>query len=94
MARGNKFILSEVSFGPEILKLLSEAVHVNAMIAVVEAEAVAAAPKLRDWLISLVAFAGHLARTNVASAGKSRGNFANRPPIVAPQAGASCIGWS
>jgi hypothetical protein len=57
MARGNKFILSEVSFGPEILKLLSEAVHVNAMIAVVEAEAVAAAPKLRDWLISLVAFA-------------------------------------
>ena len=53
MARGNKFILSEVSFGPEILKLLSEAVHVNAMIAVVEAEAVAAAPKLRDWLISL-----------------------------------------
>ena len=65
MARGNKFILSEVSFGPEILKLLSEAVHVNAMIAVVEAEAVAAAPELRDWLISLVAFARRAADRQV-----------------------------
>ena len=34
-----------------------EAAHVNAMIAVVEAEAVVAAPDLRDWLISLAAFA-------------------------------------
>ena len=65
MARGNKFILSEVSFGPEILKLLSEAVHVNAMIAVVEPEAVAAAPELRDWLISLVAFARRAADRQV-----------------------------
>jgi hypothetical protein len=38
-------------------KFWFEAVHVNAMIAVVEAEAVAAAPELRDWLLSLVAFA-------------------------------------
>jgi hypothetical protein len=34
-----------------------EAAHVNAMIAVVEAEAVTAAPELRDWLISLAVFA-------------------------------------
>jgi hypothetical protein len=35
-----------------------EAAHAtNAMIAVVEAEAVTAAPDLRDWLISLAAFA-------------------------------------
>jgi hypothetical protein len=34
-----------------------EVAHVNAMIAVVEAEAVAAAPGLRDWLMSLAAFA-------------------------------------
>jgi hypothetical protein len=34
-----------------------EAAHVNAMIAVVEAEAVTAAPDLRDWLMSLAAFA-------------------------------------
>jgi hypothetical protein len=34
-----------------------EAAHVNAMIAVVEAEAVTAAPDLRDWLISLADFA-------------------------------------
>ena len=34
-----------------------EAAHVNAMIAVVEAEAVTAAPDLRNWLISLAAFA-------------------------------------
>src|SRR6516165_3555407 len=33
-----------------------DAAHVNAMIAVVEAEAVAAAPDLSDWLISLAAF--------------------------------------
>jgi hypothetical protein len=31
--------------------------HVNAMIAVVEAEAVTAAPELRNWLTSLTAFA-------------------------------------
>ena len=30
-----------------------EAAHINAMIAVVEAEAVAAAPDLRDWLLTL-----------------------------------------
>jgi hypothetical protein len=34
-----------------------EAAHVNAMIAVVEAEAVTAAPELRGWLMSLAAFA-------------------------------------
>src|SRR5262245_40946432 len=34
-----------------------EAAHVNAMIAVIEAEAVSAAPQLRDWLLSLAAFA-------------------------------------
>jgi hypothetical protein len=34
-----------------------EAAHVNAMIAVVEAEAITAAPDLRDWLMSLAAFA-------------------------------------
>ena len=34
-----------------------EAAHVSAMIAVVEAEAVTAAPDLRDWLMSLAAFA-------------------------------------
>jgi hypothetical protein len=32
-----------------------EAAHVNAMIAVVEAEAVAAAPELRNWLTALAA---------------------------------------
>ena len=42
-----------------------EAAHVNAMIAVVEAEAVAAAPELRDWLISLVAFARRAADRHV-----------------------------
>jgi hypothetical protein len=40
-------------------------VHVNAMIAVVEAEAVAAAPELRDWLLSLVAFARRAADRHV-----------------------------
>src|SRR5215471_15279656 len=34
-----------------------EAAHVNAMIAVVEAEAVTAAPDLRNWLLTLAAFA-------------------------------------
>jgi hypothetical protein len=34
-----------------------EAAHVSTMIAVVEAEAVTAAPELRDWLMSLAAFA-------------------------------------
>ena len=38
-------------------KFWFEAAHVNAMIAVVEAEAVTAAPDLRNWLISLAAFA-------------------------------------
>ena len=36
-----------------------EAAHVNAMIAVVEAEAVTATPDLRNWLLSLAAFARH-----------------------------------
>jgi len=34
-----------------------EAAHVNAMIAVVEAEAISAGPELRTWLNSLAAFA-------------------------------------
>jgi len=34
-----------------------EVAHVNAMIAVVEAEAVSAAPDLRNWLLSLADFA-------------------------------------
>jgi hypothetical protein len=38
-------------------KFWFEAAHVNAMIAVVEAEAVTAAPELRNWLLSLAAFA-------------------------------------
>jgi hypothetical protein len=38
-------------------KFRFEAAHVNAMIAVVEAEAVSAALGLRNWLISLAAFA-------------------------------------
>ena len=38
-------------------KFWFEAAHVNAMIAVVEAEAVTAAPDLRSWLLSLTAFA-------------------------------------
>jgi hypothetical protein len=38
-------------------KFWFEAAHVNAMIAVVEAEAVTAAPDLRNWLLSLTAFA-------------------------------------
>jgi len=42
-----------------------DAAHVNAMIAVVEAEAVTAAPELRDWLMSLVAFARRAADRRV-----------------------------
>jgi len=38
-------------------KFWFDAAHVNAMIAVVEAEAVTAAPDLREWLTSLAAFA-------------------------------------
>jgi hypothetical protein len=38
-------------------KFWFEAAHVNVMIAVVEAEAVTAAPDLRNWLLSLAAFA-------------------------------------
>ena len=38
-------------------KFWFEAAHVNAMIAVVEAEAVTASPDLRNWLLSLAAFA-------------------------------------
>jgi hypothetical protein len=38
-------------------KFRFEAAHVNAMIAVVEAEAVTAAPELSNWLFSLAAFA-------------------------------------
>jgi hypothetical protein len=34
-----------------------EAAHVSAMVAVVEAEAVTATPDLRNWLLSLAAFA-------------------------------------
>jgi hypothetical protein len=42
-----------------------EDAHVNAMIAVVEAEAVAAAPDLRDWLMSLAGFARRAADRHV-----------------------------
>ena len=42
-----------------------EAAHVNAMIAVVEAEAVTAAPDLCYWLISLAAFARRAADRHV-----------------------------
>ena len=42
-----------------------EAAHVNAMIAVVEAEAVTAAPELRDWLMSLATFARRAADRHV-----------------------------
>ena len=38
-------------------EVLFEAARVNAMIAVVEAEAVTAPPELREWLLSLAAFA-------------------------------------
>ena len=42
-----------------------DAAHVNAMIAVVEAEAVTAAPDLRDWLTSLADFARRAADRHV-----------------------------
>jgi hypothetical protein len=42
-----------------------EAAHVNAMIAVVEAEAVTAAPELRGWLMSLAAFSRRAADRHV-----------------------------
>ena len=42
-----------------------DAAHVNTMIAVVEAEAVTAAPDLRDWLMSLAAFARRAADRHV-----------------------------
>jgi hypothetical protein len=42
-----------------------DAGHVNAMIAVVEAEAVTALPDLRDWLMSLAAFARRAADRHV-----------------------------
>ena len=42
-----------------------DAAHVNAMIAVVEAEAVTAPPDLRDWLMSLAAFARRAADRHV-----------------------------
>ena len=59
--------LSELSEGQidRDEKFWFEAAHVNAMIAVVEAEAVAAAPELRDWLISLVAIARRAADRQV-----------------------------
>ena len=46
-------------------KFWFEAAHINAMIAVVEAEAVTAAPELRDWLMSLAAFARRAADRHV-----------------------------
>jgi hypothetical protein len=51
--------LSELSEGQidREEKFWFEAAHVNAMIAVVEAEAVTAALDLRNWLTSLAAFA-------------------------------------
>jgi hypothetical protein len=42
-----------------------DAAHVNAMIAVVEAEVVTAPPDLRDWLVSLAAFARRAADRHV-----------------------------
>jgi len=46
-------------------KFWFEAAHVNAMIAVLEAEAVTAAPDLRDWLVSLATFARRAADRHV-----------------------------
>ena len=46
-------------------KFWFEAAHVNAMIAVLEAEAVTAAPDLRDWLVSLATFARRAVDRNV-----------------------------
>jgi hypothetical protein len=42
-----------------------DAAHVNAMIAIIEAEAVTAAPDLRDWLMALAAFARRAADRHV-----------------------------
>ena len=46
-------------------KFWFEAAHVNAMIAVLEAEAVTAAPDLCDWLVSLATFARRAADRHV-----------------------------
>jgi hypothetical protein len=46
-------------------KFWFDATHLNAMIAVVEAEAATAAPALRDWLMSLAAFARRAADRHV-----------------------------
>jgi hypothetical protein len=46
-------------------KFWFEAAHVNAMIAVVEADAVTAPSDLRDWLMSLAAFARRAADRHV-----------------------------
>ena len=46
-------------------KFRFEAPHVNAMIAVVEAEVVTGAPELRDWLMALAAFARRAADRHV-----------------------------
>jgi len=46
-------------------KFWFEAAHVNAMIAVVEAQTVTAAPELRDWLMSLADFARRAADRHV-----------------------------
>ena len=60
--------LSELSEGQidRDEKFRFEAAHVNAMIAVAEAEVATAAPELRDWLISLVAFARRAADRHVS----------------------------
>jgi hypothetical protein len=59
--------LSELSEGviDRDEKFRFEAAHVNSMIAVVEAEAVTAAPELRDWLTSLADFARRAADRHV-----------------------------
>jgi hypothetical protein len=46
-------------------KFWFDAAHVNAMIAVVEAEAVTATPELHDWLMELAAFARRAADRHV-----------------------------
>jgi hypothetical protein len=59
--------LSELSEGmiDRDEKFWFEAAHVNAMIAVVEAEAITAAPELRDWLTSLAELARRAADRHV-----------------------------
>jgi hypothetical protein len=59
--------LSELSEGviDRDEKFWFEAPHVNAMIAVVEAEAITAAPELRDWLTSLAELARRAADRHV-----------------------------